>query len=86
MKLSWSRSALGDDCLPVAQHLLRGLVAPTGRQVGGADDVRKEDGDGAFGKLLRHSGEPLQVSALILVYLPGIVKVGRYSSGYVDTL
>jgi hypothetical protein len=37
-----------------AQDLLRGFIAPTGRQVGGAFDVREQDGDGAFGKLLSH--------------------------------
>ena len=63
---------------------MRGFIAPTCRQVGGADDVSEEDSNGAFWKLLSHGGEPLQVSALILVYLPGIVKVGRYSFGYVD--
>ena len=37
-----------------AQYLLRGFIAPTGRQVGGAFDVREQDGDCAFGKLLGH--------------------------------
>src|SRR3990170_7834643 len=34
-----------------AQYLLRGFVAPTGRQVSGADNVRKQDGDRAFRQL-----------------------------------
>ncbi len=41
-------------------YLLRGLVAPTGRQVGGADDICEEHGDGAFWKLLGHGGQPLR--------------------------
>src|SRR3989337_1495664 len=31
------------------QDIPRGLIAPTGGQAGGANDVREEDGDRAFG-------------------------------------
>ncbi len=42
-----------------AQHLLRSFIAPAGREVSGAFNVREQDGDGAFGKLLSHDGQPL---------------------------
>ena len=32
-----------------ARLLFRCLLGPTGRQIGGAFDVREQDGDGAFG-------------------------------------
>ena len=55
-------------------YLLRGLVAPTGRQVGGAHYVREEDGDGAFWKLFGHAANPNRTVQPIVVHRLRIVK------------
>jgi hypothetical protein len=60
------------------QDLLGSLISPTGGQVGRAFDIREEDGDGAFGKLLGHRAlypavAQFRVSPIIL-HLADIVK------------
>ena len=42
-----------------AKYLLRGFITPASRRVGGAFDIREQDGDGAFGKPLGHGSQPL---------------------------
>jgi hypothetical protein len=50
---------LPTDQLPLgAKYLLRGFIAPTGRQVGRAFDVCEQDGDSAFRKLVSHGSQP----------------------------
>src|SRR3970282_440509 len=46
---------LPHELLVGAQHIPRSLITPTRGQAGGADDVRKQDDDGAFGQLFGHS-------------------------------